>query len=159
VEHVPNGERELPWWSRAEKRRGVDVYVYKNRCTLRFGLLRHSKHLPLLFSSSSSSSSSSTIIISIDGKSQAGTVEHVAAGLDSNVARSHSVVDDSGQKQTLSEHVEDKPSDEPLNAIAMLNDPDFAAKEKAPVRHLDMTFIPCLWILYFHDYLYSNNIT
>jgi hypothetical protein len=119
------------------------------------GLLWHRKHLPLL---SSSSSSSSTIIISMDGKLQAGTIEHVAAGLDSNVARSHSVVDDSGQKQTLSEHVEDKSSDEPLNAIAMLNDPDFAAKGKALVRRLDMTFIPCLWILYFHNYLDRNNI-
>jgi hypothetical protein len=144
VEHGPNGERELPWWSRAEKRRGTDVYVYKNGGTLRFGLLRHSKHLPLL------SSSSSTIIISIGGKPQASTVEHVAAGLDGN-ASSHSVDDDSGQKQSLSEHVEDKPS------IAMLNDPDFAANEKALVRRLDMTFIPCLWILYLHDYLDRNN--
>lgn len=87
----------------------------------------------------------------MDGKPQASTVEHVAAGLDGN-ARSHSVDDDdSGQKQSLSEHVEDKPS------IAMLNDPDFAAKEKALVRRLDMTFISCLWILYFHNYLDRNN--
>jgi hypothetical protein len=95
----------------------------------------------------------------MDGKPQASTVEHVAAGLDSNVARSHSV-DDSGQKkQVLSEHIEDKPSkEEPLDAIAMLNDPDFAAKEKALVRRLNMTFIPCLWILYFHNYLDRNNI-
>jgi hypothetical protein len=101
-------------------------------------LLRHSKHLPLLSSSGSSSSSSSTIIISIGGKPQASTVEHVAAGLDGN-ASSHS------------EHVEDIPS------IAMLNDQDFAAKEKALVRRPDMTFIPCLWILYLHDYLDRNN--
>jgi hypothetical protein len=87
----------------------------------------------------------------MDGKPQASTVERVAARLDGNVARSHSVDDDSGQKQPLSEHVEDKPS------IAMLNDPDFAAKEKALVRRLDMTFTPCLWILYFHDYLDRNN--
>ena len=94
----------------------------------------------------------------MDGKPQASTVEHLAAGLDSNVARSHAV-DDCGQKQALSEHIEDKPSDEePLDAIAMLNDPDFAAKEKALVRRLDTNFIPCLWILYFHNYLDRNNI-
>ena len=70
----------------------------------------------------------------MDGKPQASTVEHLAAGLDSNVARSHAV-DDCGQKQALSEHIEDKPSDEePLDAITMLNDPDFAAKEKALVK-------------------------
>jgi hypothetical protein len=108
-----------------------------------------SKRLPLSFSSSTNNS--------MDGKSQAGAAEHVAAGLDSNVARNHSI-DDSGQKQALSEHVEDKPSDEPLDPISMLNDPDFAAKEKALVRRLDMTFIPVLWILYFHNYLDRNNI-
>jgi hypothetical protein len=94
----------------------------------------------------------------MNGKPQVGTLEHVAAGLDGNVARSHSADDSTGQKQTLAEHVEDKPSEEPLDAIAMLNDPDFAAKEKALVRRLDVTFIPCLWILYFHNYLDRNNI-
>ena len=86
--------------------------------------------------------------------------EHVAASLDYNVARSQSIGAscEREQKQTLSEHVEDKPSETPLDPIAMLNDPDFAAKEKALVRRLDMTFIPCLWILYFHNYLDRNNI-
>jgi hypothetical protein len=83
----------------------------------------------------------------MDGKPQANTVEHLAAGLDSNVARNHSINDSGQKKQALSEHVEDKPADEePLDAIAMLNDPDFAAKEKALVRRLDMTFIPVLWV-------------
>ena len=91
---------------------------------------------------------------------QAQAAEHVAASLDQNVAQRQSI--DASykreQKQALSEHVEDKPSEVPLDPIAMLNDPDFAAKEKALVRLLDMTFIPCLWILYFHNYLDRNNI-
>lgn len=81
----------------------------------------------------------------MDGRTQTGTVEHVAAGLDSNVARSHSIDDSGREKPGISEYVEDKPSEQPLDAIAMLNDPDFAAKERALVRRLDMTFIPCLW--------------
>jgi hypothetical protein len=86
--------------------------------------------------------------------------EHVAASLDHNVARSQSIGAscEREQKQALSEHVEDKPPEAPLDPIAMLNDPDFAAKERALVRCLDMTFIPCLWILYFHNYLGRNNI-
>jgi hypothetical protein len=67
----------------------------------------------------------------MDGKPQASTVEHLAAGFDSNVARSHSV-DDSGQKkQALLEHIEDKPSEEePLDAIAILNDPLLRRKRR-----------------------------
>ena len=86
--------------------------------------------------------------------------EHVAAGIDQNVARSQSIdaAHERDQKHALSEHIEDKPSEAPLDPIAMLNDPDFAVKEKALVRRLDMTFIPCLWILYFHNYLDRNNI-
>lgn len=86
--------------------------------------------------------------------------EHVAASFDHDVARSQSVnaAYEREQKQALSEHVEDKPSEAPLDPIALLNDPDVAAKEKALVRRLDMTFIPCLWILYFHNYLDMNNI-
>lgn len=85
---------------------------------------------------------------------QTRAVEHLAAGLDNNVARSHSI-DDNGdhEKPALAEYVEDKPSPEALDPIAALNDPDFAAKEKALVRRLDMTFMPILWILYFHNYL------
>lgn len=91
---------------------------------------------------------------------QAQAAERVAASLDQNVAQTLSI--DASykreQKQALSEHVEDKPTDAPLDPIAMLNDPDFAAKEKALVRRLDMILIPCLWIPYFHDYLDRNNI-
>lgn len=91
---------------------------------------------------------------------QARAAEHIAAGLDQNVARSQSINDanEREQKQTLSDHIEDKPPSEPIDPIALLNDPDFAAKEKALVSRLDMTFIPCLWILYFHNYLDRNNI-
>lgn len=91
---------------------------------------------------------------------QAQAAERIAAAFDRNAARSQSINADYGhdQKQTFSEHVEDKPSEAPLDPIAMLNDPNFAAKEKALVRRLDMTFIPCLWILYFHNYLDRNNI-
>lgn len=86
---------------------------------------------------------------------QTRTVESLATGLDNNVARSHSVNDsgDYEQKPALAEYVEDKPSPEALDPIAALNDPDFAAKEKTLVRRLDMTFMPILWILYFHNYL------
>lgn len=82
---------------------------------------------------------------------QARATEHVAAGIDSNVSRSHSAAhaQDIDEKAGISEHIEDPT----IDPIAALNDPDFAAKEKALVRRLDMTFIPCLWILYFHNYL------
>lgn len=38
------------------------------------------------------------------------------------------------------------------------SDPEWKAKEKALVRRLDITFMPLLWILYFHNYLDRNNI-
>ena len=107
---------------------------------------------------SSSSSSSCCCGISMDGRMQAGTVEHVAAGIDSNVARSHSIDDSGREKPALTKYVEGKPSDRPLDAFAMLDDSDFAAEEKALVGRHDTKFSPCLWMLYFYDYLNRNNI-
>ena len=46
----------------------------------------------------------------------------------------------------------------PLNALEALHDPDIEAKQRQLVRRLDMTFMPLLWILYFHNYLDRNNI-
>jgi hypothetical protein len=39
-----------------------------------------------------------------------------------------------------------------------ISDQEWREKEKALVRRLDMTFMPLLWILYFHNYLDRNNI-
>lgn len=90
---------------------------------------------------------------------QARAAEHLAAGLDSNVARSSSInANDDAEKSALAEYVEDKPLPDAIDPITAMNDPDFAAKEKALVRRLDMTFMPLLWILYFHNYLDRNNI-
>ncbi|KAK2017379.1 MFS general substrate transporter [Colletotrichum eremochloae] len=39
-----------------------------------------------------------------------------------------------------------------------MNDPEWRTKERRLVRRLDVTFMPLLWILYFHNYLDRNNI-
>jgi hypothetical protein len=45
-----------------------------------------------------------------------------------------------------------------VDPAVIRSDPVWQAKEKALVRRLDITFMPLLWILYFHNYLDRNNI-
>ena len=52
----------------------------------------------------------------------------------------------------------DKKAGEQLNPLEALGYPDIEAKQRQLVRRLDITFMPLLWILYFHNYLDRNNI-
>lgn len=60
------------------------------------------------------------------------------------------------QKISLDEAIEAQPH--LLDPIAALNDPDYDAKVKQLRKRLDMTFMPVLAVLYFHNYLDRNNI-
>lgn len=55
------------------------------------------------------------------------------------------------------EVVDDK-SAQHLESLAALQHPDREALEKKVVRRLDMTLLPCLWILYLFNYLDRTNI-
>ncbi|KAH7305220.1 major facilitator superfamily domain-containing protein [Stachybotrys elegans] len=50
------------------------------------------------------------------------------------------------------------PAKAPTAPDPAANAPEWREKEKALVRRLDLTFMPLLWILYFHNYLDRNNI-
>ena len=76
-----------------------------------------------------------------------------------------SVVKDHAKDDTISlkandsphEHVETKlPQHEGLEEA--INDPEWGNKNRQLVRRLDMTLMPMVWILYFHNYLDRNNI-
>ena len=73
---------------------------------------------------------------------------------------------DFGQTQTLEDRAsfkdqvagEDGQAPLSVDPAVIRATPEFQAKEKALVRRLDVTFMPLLWILYFHNYLDRNNI-
>lgn len=62
------------------------------------------------------------------------------------------------EKETMSAHAEFQPNLEPLDPIEALNMPNWKDVEKQLKRRLDLTLMPMLWILYFHNYLDRNNI-
>lgn len=88
------------------------------------------------------------------------TAEHFAAGVEKDYNRADTKEATSPSlktKESYSENIDGRPM-EALDPIEALNDPDWRAKDRKLVRRLDMTFMPLLWILYFHNYLDRNNI-
>ena len=47
---------------------------------------------------------------------------------------------------------------QPIDPVEALNIPDWREKERQLVRRLDLTFMPIIWILYFHNHIDRNNI-
>lgn len=45
-----------------------------------------------------------------------------------------------------------------ISPIEALGDPDWEKKHRQVIRRLDMTFMPIMWILSFHNHLDRNNI-
>lgn len=85
-------------------------------------------------------------------------VEQVAADPEKDLGRTDTMLEDRASLKGKQDYNLD--GNEPLTVDpeVIRSDPEWQAKEKALVRRLDITFMPLLWILYFHNYLDRNNI-
>lgn len=87
------------------------------------------------------------------------TDEHAAVADDKNLPPVEAREDAPNSlkaKNSLNENADDRPAE--VDPMEALGDPDWRAKDRQLVRRLDCTFMPVLWILYFHNYLDRNNI-
>lgn len=62
------------------------------------------------------------------------------------------------EKSSTSTHAEYPIAQEALDPIEALGMPHWRKVEKKLKRRLDLTLMPMLWVLYFHNYLDRNNI-